>query len=54
MSNPTGPLGLDPQFRALYDEADAAGDDTARLRAIVDQIAALTDTSALAWHKRLC
>jgi dGTPase len=44
------PDGLDPQFRALY---DAAKDDTARLRAIVDQIASLTDTSARTLHAHL-
>ncbi|MDX3224469.1 deoxyguanosinetriphosphate triphosphohydrolase [Streptomyces sp. ME19-01-6] len=47
------PVGLDPQFRALFDEADAAGDDAGRLRAIVDQIAALTDASARSLHARL-
>ncbi|WP_413799111.1 deoxyguanosinetriphosphate triphosphohydrolase [Streptomyces iranensis] len=44
------PDGLDPQFRALF---DAAGDDRGRLRAIVDQIASLTDTSARGLHARL-
>ena len=44
------PEGLDPQFRALY---EAAGDDRARLRAVVDQIAALTDVSARALARRL-
>jgi len=47
------PDGLDPQFRALFDAADAAGDETGRLRAIVDQIAALTDASARSLHARL-
>ena len=28
-------------------------DDAARLRVVVDQVASLTDTSALAWHARL-
>jgi dGTPase len=45
-----GPGALDPLFRAAY--ADA-GDDAARLRVVIDQIASLTDTSALAWHERL-
>ncbi|MCI0383312.1 deoxyguanosinetriphosphate triphosphohydrolase [Streptomyces sp. CNQ085] len=44
------PDGLDPQFRALFSEA---GDDRARLRAIVDQIASLTDASARRLHARL-
>ncbi|MQY11504.1 Deoxyguanosinetriphosphate triphosphohydrolase-like protein [Streptomyces sp. RB5] len=44
------PDGLDPQFRTLYTEAP---DDGARLRAVVDQIAALTDAAALALHSRL-
>ncbi|MEU7245457.1 deoxyguanosinetriphosphate triphosphohydrolase [Streptomyces sparsogenes] len=47
------PVGLDPQFRALFDAADAAGDDAGRLRAVVDQIAALTDASARSLHARL-
>lgn len=32
----------------------AAGDDAARLRVVVDQIAVLTDAGAFAWHRRLC
>ncbi|MGW7354720.1 deoxyguanosinetriphosphate triphosphohydrolase [Streptomyces sp. NPDC054784] len=44
------PEGLDPQFRALF---DAAGDDRARLRVLVDQIASLTDASARSLHARL-
>ncbi|MFC9956659.1 deoxyguanosinetriphosphate triphosphohydrolase [Streptomyces nigra] len=44
------PEGLDPQFRALF---DAAGDDRARKRVVVDQIANLTDASARALHARL-
>ncbi|EST36317.1 hypothetical protein N566_16480 [Streptomycetaceae bacterium MP113-05] len=44
------PEGLDPQYRSLF--ADAP-DDAARLRVIVDQIAALTDASARSLHARL-
>jgi dGTPase len=45
------PDALDPMFRPSY---ESAASDAARLRVIVDQIASLTDTSALAWHNRLC
>jgi dGTPase len=44
------PGSLDPVFRAGYLEA---ADDAGRLRAVVDQVASLTDTSAFAWHRRL-
>ncbi|MFF8398586.1 deoxyguanosinetriphosphate triphosphohydrolase [Streptomyces sp. NPDC016172] len=44
------PDGLDPQFRALFDQA---ADDRARKRVIVDHIASLTDTSARSLHARL-
>lgn len=44
------PDGLDPQFRALFDQA---GDDRARKRVVVDQIASLTDASARSLHARL-
>jgi dGTPase len=44
------PETLEAAFRADY---AAAGDDAAALRVVVDQVAALTDTSALAWHQRL-
>ncbi len=44
------PEGLDPQFRAIF---LAAGDDRARRRAVVDQIASLTDAAATALLARL-
>ena len=45
------PGALDPMFRADY---LSAGSDAARLRVVVDQVASLTDTSATAWHAKLC
>ncbi len=45
-----GPAELQPAYRADF---EAAPDDAARLRVIVDQVASLTDASALAWHARL-
>ena len=44
------PYGLDAVFRVLFDEAE---DDRGRLRAVIDQIASLTDASALALHRTL-
>ena len=44
------PEALEPAFR--LDHA-AAGTDADRLRVVVDQVASLTDASALAWHTRL-
>jgi dGTPase len=43
------PAALDPVFRPAY---AAAVSDQERLRVVVDQIASLTDTSAIAWHRR--
>lgn len=45
-----GPESLDPSLRPAF---AAATGDAARLRVLVDQVAALTDTSAVAWHRRL-
>ncbi len=42
---------LDPSLRQDFGEAV---DDAGRTRVVVDQIASLTDASALAWHRRLC
>jgi dGTPase len=45
------PQTLDPLLRPSW---QAAGTDAARRRVVVDQVASLTDTSAIAWHHRLC
>jgi dGTPase len=45
------PDALDPVFAPLW---RAAGDDAARLRVVIDQVASLTDPAAVAWHHRLC
>ncbi len=45
------PGTLDPALRPGY---AAAPSEAARLRFVVDQVASLTDTSAIAWHRRLC
>jgi dGTPase len=45
------PGTLDPALRPAF---AAASTDAARLRVVVDQVASLTDTSAVAWHARLC
>ena len=44
------PDALDPVFAPLW---RAAHDDAARVRVVIDQVASLTDTAALAWHQRL-
>jgi dGTPase len=41
------------QASYAHDWAEAA-DDAARLRVVIDQVASLTDPSAVAWHRRLC
>ena len=46
----TAPRDLDAAFAADFQEA---ADDDARLRVIIDQVASLTDPSALSWHTRL-
>ncbi|WP_309648548.1 deoxyguanosinetriphosphate triphosphohydrolase [Nocardioides sp.] len=44
------PLELE---RPFVDDFEAAADDAARLRVVIDQVASLTDASAVAWHTRL-
>jgi dGTPase len=44
------PEHLDAPFA---DDWAAADDDAARQRVVIDQVASLTDASALAWHQRL-
>jgi dGTPase len=44
------PEGLERPFAGDHAEAD---DDGGRLRAVIDQVASLTDASAVAWHRRL-
>ncbi|TIC83952.1 deoxyguanosinetriphosphate triphosphohydrolase [Nocardioides sp. GY 10127] len=46
-----GPEVLD---RPFADDWREAADDAGRLRVVVDQVASLTDASAVAWHARLC
>jgi dGTPase len=46
----SGPASLDPGFTADWNFADS---DATRKRAVVDQVASLTDQSAMAWHERL-
>ena len=43
------PQHLDAGFGADW---NAAGSDAARKRVVVDQVASLTDQSAIAWHSR--
>jgi dGTPase len=45
-----GPEALMPSHRADFEAADS---DAARLRVVVDQVASLTDASAVDWHARL-
>ncbi|MFB9962019.1 deoxyguanosinetriphosphate triphosphohydrolase [Sinosporangium siamense] len=44
------PGTLEPALRPVY---ESAGDDGARVRVVIDQIASLTDTSAVAWHRHM-
>ena len=45
-----GPTALD---RPFADDWDAAPDDAARMRVVIDQVASLTDASAVSRHRRL-
>ena len=44
------PATLDQVFAPAFGEA---ADDRARLRVVIDQVASLTDPSAIAWHRKL-
>lgn len=44
-----GPTGLQ---RPFVDDWESASDDAARLRVVIDQVASLTDISAVEWHQR--
>ncbi len=46
-----GPGELEPAYAADF---RAAADEAAARRAVVDQVASLTDQSAIAWYERLC
>ncbi|MGK0716232.1 deoxyguanosinetriphosphate triphosphohydrolase [Leucobacter sp. W1153] len=46
-----GPSDLDAAFA---DDYRAAPDEATARRAVVDQVASLTDQSAIAWYRRLC
>ena len=48
--SPSRPTSLE---RAFADDWDAAPDDAARLRVVIDQVASLTDASAVTWHERV-
>ncbi|WP_435771130.1 deoxyguanosinetriphosphate triphosphohydrolase [Nocardioides sp. SYSU DS0651] len=45
------PEALDEAFAGDWERAP---DDAARTRVVIDQVASLTDASAVAWHERLC
>lgn len=46
----TGDQHLEPMFAEDWAQAT---DDVGRLRAVIDQVASLTDSSAIQWHRRL-
>jgi dGTPase len=46
--------GADSLAPELRDDFVTAPDDGQRIRVVADQVASLTDASAVAWHRRLC
>jgi len=46
-----GGQDIEPWLAPQYDRAATDGE---RLRVVIDQVASLTDASALEWHQRLC
>ena len=46
--------GPDALERVFADDWRDAEDDAGRRRVMIDQIASLTDASAVSWHRRLC
>jgi dGTPase len=49
-----GEPALETWLQPAFNNARKANDDAAMLRVIIDQVASLTDVSALEWHRRLC
>jgi len=47
-------LGPEAMERQFADDFRAARSTDEHMRAVIDQVASLTDQSALAWHERLC
>ncbi|MCL2542733.1 MAG: deoxyguanosinetriphosphate triphosphohydrolase [Nocardioidaceae bacterium] len=46
--------GVDALAEAFRADWSAASGDADRLRVVIDQVASLTDASAVEWHRRLC
>jgi dGTPase len=42
---------MEPAFAADF---RAAADEAGARRAVIDQLASLTDQAAISWHRRLC
>ena len=47
----SGDAVMEPAFA---EDFRTAASDAERARAVIDQVASLTDQSAVAWHNRLC